>query len=265
LAEGAKRLGLRQFGERLPVRSKDEIGQVAESFNTMAEALAKTTVSKAELEVLAGRLMTAQEDERRRIARELHDDVTQRMAAIAIQAGRLAQLPEGDGQEWKEGLREIQRQVARLSDDIHGLSRSLHPGVLDDLGLAAGIESECRAFFERGGAPVEVSIEAELEGLPKEVQLGIYRIVQEGLRNIQKHAKAENVRVKIEPRGTELCLTIRDDGRGFDRKDRNWRAGLGLASMEERARLLGGRMEIDSKPGAGTAIVVYWPVSREAV
>ena len=265
LAEGAKRLGLRQFGARLPVRSQDEIGQVAESFNAMAEALAKTTVSKAELEVLAGRLMTAQEDERRRIARELHDDVTQRMAAIAIQAGRLAQLPGEDGQEWKEGLREIQRQVARLSDDIHGLSRSLHPGVLDDLGLAAGIESECRAFFERGGAPVEVSIEGEVEGLPKEVQLGIYRIVQEGLRNIQKHAKAENVRVRIEPRGTELCLMIQDDGRGFDRKDTNWRAGLGLASMEERARLLGGRLEIESKVGAGTEIVVYWPVSREAV
>jgi len=264
LAEGAKRLGLREFGARLPVRSQDEIGQVAESFNEMAAALAKTTVSKAELEVLAGRLMTAQEDERRRIARDLHDDVTQRMAAIAIEAGRLAQLQGDEDLEWKQGMRQIQQQVARLSDDIHGLSRSLHPGVLDDLGLAAGIESECRAFFERGGAPVEVSIGGELEGLPKEVQLGIYRIVQEGLRNIQKHANAENVWVAIEPQGAELCLTIRDDGRGFDRRDAAWRAGLGLASMEERARLLGGRMEIHSKLGAGTEIVVYWPVSREA-
>jgi methyl-accepting chemotaxis protein len=257
LARGAQRLGHRDFDTRLPVTSTDEIGQLAESFNRMAEDLAKTTVSKEELERLAGRLITAQEDERRRIARELHDDLTQRLAAIAIEAGRLARLATG---ETAEGLARIKQQMARISDDIHDLSRNLHPASLDDLGLTAAIETECRAFFERGGPPVDFEARDRFDDLPAPNRLALYRIVQEALRNILKHAAAESVEITLERDQTEVHLTIRDQGRGFDRRSAEWRAGVGLASMEERTRLLSGRFVVSSIPGEGTKIDVWLPL-----
>lgn len=259
LAEGAERLGHRDFDTRLPVTSNDEIGQLAASFNRMAEDLAKTTVSKAELEKLAGKLITAQEDERRRLARELHDDLTQRVAAVAIEAGRLEKLAAGS--EFAEGLAKIKQQMAQLSNDIHGISRSLHPSALEELGLTAAIETECRAFFERGGPPVDFSAHGDFDDLPRETRLALYRIVQEALRNIQKHAAAEHVEITIERDAAEVHLVVVDHGRGFDRHHPEWRAGLGLASMEERTRLLSGRMWVTSKPGEGTRIDVWLPLA----
>jgi signal transduction histidine kinase len=237
--------------------ARDELGELAEAFNRMARDLEKTTVSKEELEKLAGRLITAQEEERSRIARELHDDLTQRMAAVAIEAGNLAQSdPSGD---WRAGVRTLREKIAKLADDIHGLSRSLHPAMLDDLGLAACVEAECRASFERGGPPVESSIEGEFEDLPAAVRLTLLRIVQEGLRNIQRHAAAEEVRLRLKRDSDGVLLTMSDDGRGFTRDDPQWRPGLGLASMEERARFAGGHFEVVSAPGQGTRLTVRIP------
>jgi len=258
LAEGTQRLGRREFSTRLPVTSRDELGQLAASFNRMAEELAQTTVSKEELEHLAGQLLTAQEDERRRIARELHDDVTQRMAAVAIEAGQLEHLPESENERRRRGLQRIKEHMGRLSDEIHRLSRNLHPGVLDDLGLVVAVEQECRAFFERGGAPVEFEHTGDLEGLGRESQLVLYRIVQEALRNVEKHAAAESVTVKLE-RSEGVRLRVRDDGRGFDQTSPQWRRGLGLTSMEERVRPLGGWVLAHSAPGRGTEIEVWLP------
>lgn len=260
LAASARRLGGLDFGIRMPVESDDEIGQLATSFNRMAENLERTTVSKEDLEVLAGRLITAQEEERRRLARELHDDLTQRLAAVAIEIGRLGQIPAGeDAGRWRARISRIKEQMAQLSDDVHGLSRRLHPSTLDDLGLVAAIESECRSFFERGGPPVEFHCEEDFDSLPKESQLGLYRIVQEGLRNIYRHAAAENVSIRLHRSEDGVALEIRDDGRGFDRGAKGWRPGLGLASMEERARLLGGRFAVESSAGQGTCIEVTLP------
>ncbi len=258
LQGSVRRLAKRDF--RVQVDSggaRDELGELAEAFNNMARDLEKTTVSKEELEKLAGRLITAQEEERSRIARELHDDLTQRMAAVAIEAGNLAQSdPSAD---WRSGVRVLREKIAKLADDIHGLSRSLHPGMLDDLGLAACVEAECRASFERGGPPVESSIEGEFEDLPAGVRLTLLRIVQEGLRNIQRHAAAEEVRLQLKRDSDGVLLTIADDGRGFTRDDPQWRPGLGLASMEERARFAGGQFEVASAPGQGTRLTVRIP------
>jgi PAS domain S-box-containing protein len=212
-----------------------------------------------ELEALAGRLIAAQEEERSRLARELHDDLTQRLAAVAIEAGRLERVPATDQERWREGLERIKRQTAQISHDIHGLSRRLHPSTLDDLGLIAAIESECRGFFERGGPPVEFDHRGEFGSVPKDAQLGLYRIVQEGLRNIYRHADASEVSIRLERSHSTIDLEIRDAGRGFDRHAPGWRAGLGLASMEERARLLGGRFSVESQPGQGTRIAVSLP------
>jgi len=267
LAAGAQRLGGGDFTVSIPVRSGDELGQLAESFNRMAEELRTTTVSRDDLDAanrklreLTERLIESQEEERKRLARELHDDITQRMASIAIDAGRLKQLPEPGASEWRAGVERLRQQVARLSDDIHGLSRRLHPAILDDLGLAAAVEGECRGFFERGGPPVDVRIEGERLPLPAPLELALYRIVQESLRNVARHADASEVKLRLHNDGVRVELVIEDDGRGFDRSAEQWRAGIGLASMEERMRHLGGRLSVTSSPGNGTRITAEAPV-----
>lgn len=254
LERGARRLGQLDFGFRLPVKSRDEIGRLAESFNRMAEDLERTTVSKGELEVLAGRLITAQEEERQRVARELHDDITQRMAAVAIEAGTLAK--SAGSKEEHAGLERIKDQMAQLSREIHRLSRRLHPKLLDDLGLVAAIEAETRALFERGGPLVEFTRHGDWTGIPKPVELALYRIVQEGLRNVEKHSGAEEAGIRLERSDNGARLRITDNGRGFAGRH----PGLGLASMEERARLLGGRFEVSSSPGKGTTLEVWLPL-----
>jgi signal transduction histidine kinase len=256
LADGAERLGQRDFSTRLPVESRDEIGQLAASFNRMADELARTTVSKEELELLAGQLLTAQEDERGRIARELHDGVTQELASLAIEAGQLAHLPESESARRSQGLARIKAQAGRLSGDVHRLSRNLHPALLDDLGLVAAIEQECRGFFDRGGPPVELECQGDFADLRKEAQIVLYRITQEALRNIEKHGGAENVSLRLE-RTDRVHLRILDDGRGFDTASPESRRGLGLTSMQERVRPLLGHVEVRSSPGAGTEINVW--------
>ena len=255
LLEGTRRLGRRDFSARLQVESADEIGQLAGSFNRMVEDLARTTVSKEELEKLAGKLITAQEDERRRIARELHDDLTQRLAAVAIEAGSLAKLSPS------ESAVRIKEQMAALSRDVAGLSRSLHPKILDELGLLAAIQSECRASFERGGPPVDFDGPDNAGTLSPQVQLTIYRIVQEALNNVRKHAQAETVSIRLRIDAAEAQLDIQDDGQGFDRTQPGWRPGLGIASMEERAKLVGGHVSVQSTPGSGTRIEVRIPLA----
>lgn len=254
LAATVRRLGAGDRGAQVAVRSKDEVGELASAFNRLSADLDRTTVSKTELEKLAGRLISAQEDERRRVARELHDDLVQRIAAAAIEVGRLERLSEP-----RDGLESLKRTLARLSEDVHRLSRRIHPAMLDELGLAAALEAECRAFMERGGPPVDLQV-PPLDTLPGDVSLAIYRIVQEALRNAWQHAGATDVSVTLERVEDDIRLIVRDNGAGFERRAPGWVAGLGLASMEERARLLGGEMQIDSTPGGGTRIDVRLPL-----
>ncbi len=258
LARTVARLGAGQRGATVTVRSRDEVGQLAEAFNRMSADLERTTVSKAELEVLAGRLITAQEDERRRVARELHDDLVQRLAATAIELGRLERLTPGAEQH--AALASLKRTLATLSEDVHGLSRRLHPATLDEQGLLASIEHECRAFTERGGPPVDLHAEGACDDLPGPVALALYRIVQESLRNAWQHAQASEVSVSVRRTDRDVTLDVADDGAGFDRTSPDWQGGLGLASMEERARLLGGRCDVTSSRGHGTRLRVVLPL-----
>jgi methyl-accepting chemotaxis protein len=254
LAAAARRLGTGELGMKVPVESRDEIGELASAFNAMSDNLRRTTVSREKLQALAGRLIHAQEDERARVGRELHDDVVQRLAAAAIEAGRLAKAPALDGAT-RAGLERLKARIGAVTEDVHGVSRRLHPAMLEELGLEAAVESEVRAFVERGGPPVDLDLAAaDLEGVPADLQLTLFRLVQEGLRNIQRHAAAAAVTLRLRRAGAGIVLEIGDDGRGFDRGAPDFRPGLGLASMEERTRLAGGAFEIDSRPGAGTRI-----------
>jgi signal transduction histidine kinase len=143
------------------------------------------------------------------------------------------------------------------------LSRRLHPSTLDDLGLPDAIESEIRAFFERGGPPVEFACSGSFDTLPKSTQIGLYRIVQEALRNVRTHSEADEVHITLRENSGSVLLSIRDNGRGFDRGSPDAKGGLGLASMKERVRLMRGQVEIQSAPGQGTAISVAVPARAQ--
>ncbi len=217
------------------------------------------------LHALAGKVLSAQEEERSRLARELHDDFTQRLVAVAIHIGNLEQSPHAFPKEIEQGLRKIKDQVVKLSTDLNAVARRLHPAILDDLGLAAAIQSECNDFSLRekiltAFEPKEIPLE-----IPKECALCLYRIVQEGLRNVVKHAQAKKVLIRLTGSYTDITLLIQDSGIGFDPARHTGKRGLGLSSMKERVQLIQGTLSIHAQPGQGTAIEVKIPLIRRAI
>ncbi|MCZ6669552.1 MAG: PAS domain S-box protein, partial [Acidobacteria bacterium] len=217
-------------------------------------------LSQRVLQSLAGKLLTAQEEERRRLARELHDDLAQRLAALAIEAGKLEQDVSHPPGEIARKLREMKNRIVRISEDVHGISRQLHPSIIEDLGLSDAIASECQNFSEREGIQIDFAPGGVLDGLPKEISLCLYRVVQEGLRNVAKHSRAKEARVSARRENGTLRLSIRDTGIGFDPARPKGRAGLGLDSMKERVRLIQGALSIVTGEGKGTTIEVRVPL-----
>lgn len=215
--------------------------------------------SQRELRLLAGRLLTAQEDERRRLAREMHDDLTQRLAGVAMQAGRLERLHGLSSEEARELARGIGSSLAQLSTDIHALSRRLHPSILRDLGLEDAIAAECAAITEQGQIVARFHSANVPPDIDNETAIGIYRIAQEALRNVAKHAGTGEARVSLTADAAYLTLAVEDDGVGFH-AERARGVGLGLASMGERARLLRAELSVASRPGAGAKVHVRVPL-----
>jgi len=205
---------------------------------------------------LSGRLITAHEDERRRLGRELHDDVTQRLARLSIHAALLPRAGEGANPV----LRSLHEELVRLSEDVHALSYRLHPSVIEDLGLVDALRAECDSVARRESLQVAVTAERLPRRLPREVALCLFRVAQEALRNVARHAGARAVDVNLVAGDGEVRLTVRDDGAGFELARAAERASLGLASMRERVRLLGGRLAVESAPGCGTAVTARVPL-----
>jgi signal transduction histidine kinase len=219
--------------------------------------------NESDLRKLAGRLIYAQEEERSRLARELHDDLSQRLAAFAIDVGRLEKQLMDQPVPVREELREMQNGIVRISQDVHSLSRQLHPSILDDLGLIKAAESECAGFSRREGIKIVFNHENIPRDIPKEISLSLYRIIQEGLSNISKHACAEHISVSLKGIDHDVLLSVQDDGIGFDSAEVQKQPGLGLSSMRERARLNHGEFSIQSQPERGTLITVRAPLMRE--
>jgi|GEM_PF-806227 len=237
---------------RLPSRGKDDEANAV----CVAQDIADRKAAERQLRGLARRLLTAQEEERSRLARELHDDVTQRLGALAIDAGKLAR---DHGQDQVE-LRDLQERAITLAHDVQGLSRRLHPSILDDLGLAAALRAETQALGKRLDVPVSFASEDLPESFPRESALALYRIAQESFRNIIRHARASEVNVELSIVEKRVRLLIEDDGAGFDPAAARNRGGLGLASLSERARLAGGNLVIRAAPGEGARITAEVPV-----
>jgi PAS domain S-box-containing protein len=208
---------------------------------------------------LSGRLIAAQEAERARLARELHDDITQRLACLAIDAGRIESGM--NGAERNETMRDVRDRLVRLSEDVHSLSYKLHPALLEDLGLPDALKAECERFSRHESLPVDVKLEQIPAKLPPDAGLCLFRVTQEALRNVARHAHAKAAAVSLRPLDGGLQLAVTDSGVGFDPGQHRHRPSLGLASMRERVRLVGGDLDIESAPGHGTSVVAWVPVN----
>ncbi len=201
------------------------------------------------------RLITAQEDERSAIARELHDDLSQRLARLSIDAAR---LERGTGAD-PAAAAEIRGELSNLSRDVHALAYQLHPSTLEDLGLSEALRVECDRVARVEALAVRLHAPESSPELSKDAALCLFRVAQEALRNAARHAGASAVDLSLETEDGGARLAIRDDGAGFDPAGPRGRPGLGLASMRERVELLGGRIDIRSAPGQGTTIDAWAP------
>jgi signal transduction histidine kinase len=211
---------------------------------------------------LSGMLINAQEDERARLASELHDDFSQRLAMLSLGLETAAEIVPESPAEANRQLHELVNSASELGADLHTLSHRLHSSTLERLGLAAGMAAFCEEFTAKSGIQVAFSPKDVPRPVPPDISLCLFRIVQEGLRNVQKHSGAAHAQVRIESLGDTLHLSISDAGAGYDVKDGAGRQGLGLWSMQERVRLIGGRFEIHSKTRKGTRIDVWAPLTE---
>jgi len=217
------------------------------------------------LRELSGRLIATQEEERTRIARELHDDISQRLALIEIGLEQFGQATPGLSLEATKELQKIVHAASDVSSDVHNLSHQLHPSKLDTLGLIATINSYCMELSGQHGLEVHFLHHNVPQQLPKDVTLCLYRIVQEALRNAVKHSGCEEVTVELWGNSSAIDVHISDSGKGFDVDSLKARAGLGLLSMKERLRPLGGELNIKSQLNNGTTIKAHIPFSKAAM
>jgi len=224
-----------------------------------ADHFRETSRTKAELKQLSARLVQAQEDERRSISRELHDEIGQSLTGVLVEMANLSTLirtAERDAVGSKAV--EIKRLVENSISVVRNMALLLRPSMLDDLGLAPALQWQAREVSKRSGVSVKVAAEDVPEDLPEEYKTCIYRVVQEALHNAVQHSGARNIWIAVRPENGRLLLSIQDDGKGFNpRADK----GMGLLGMEERVTHLGGSFAVESEPGRGATLCVSLPVS----
>lgn len=242
------------------VAARDENGRALRTFGVLRDVTERAK-AEAALRDLSRRLIRAHEEERALLGRELHDDLSQRLALLAIDAGR-AELSADPSSPHAKTLRSLREGLISLSEDVHVLAYQLHPSVLEELGLADALRTECERRARSSGLAVAVSIVAATEAVGKEKALCLFRVAQEALGNVVRHAGAHSASLDLRERDGGLLLTVRDDGTGFDPAEKRERQSLGLASMRERVALVAlvdGTLLIESAPGKGTSIVAWVP------
>ena len=210
------------------------------------------------ISAMARKLIESQEQERARIGRELHDDINQRLAMLAVELEELKDNPS----EVQSRVEELLKRTTELSNDVQALSHELHSTKLEYLGFASGIRSWCKEFGERQGMEINFKVDVS-SPISSEIGVTLFRIIQEALHNAVKHSGVEHIDVQLSERANEIQLTIVDAGKGFDVEAARQGRGLGLASMEERARLVKGTIAFESRPKGGTIIRVEVPLARE--
>ena len=256
---------------RVDIRSSDELRSLGEAFNLMTAQLELAERQRsAGLRAYAISVQRAQEDERERISRELHDDICQRLSGMKFRVEVLADEAEPANRRMVRGLRDINQELDRAITEVQRISSNLRPSVLDDFGLVTALRMLCKEF-EKLHAVRTSFVESHAAAGPVDanIEIALYRIAQEALTNAARHSHAGSVMLNLERREASIRLAVSDDGTGFDDSDaaraRGEGHGMGLMSMRERSELLGGTFQIESASGQGTTVAVTLPLSGEAL
>lgn len=221
-----------------------------------AENITRRKEMEEAISGMSRKLIEAQEQERSRIARELHDDISQQLALLAVELDQWEQGNPGVGHNY---IREAKRRISTITQDLQNLSHQLHSSKLEYLGLVVAARSFCKEISEKNNMSVDFRSQGLSPSLPREVSLSLFRILQQALHNAVQHSGASKIEVRLWERSNEVHLEVEDHGRGFDFPAALQGAGLGLTSMQERARLVAGEITIDSRPMCGTKIHVRVP------
>jgi signal transduction histidine kinase len=216
--------------------------------------------AEQELRRLSNQLLRVQEEERKTISRELHDEVGQILTGLRMELGTLSHYEPDD--EFRERLESVKRLAEEALRSVRNLALLVRPSMLDDLGLGPALHWQAKEFSRRCGIPVSVDIEGNLDQLPEPLRLCLYRAIQEAMTNCGKHAEASRINVVVKQDSDRLIASVRDDGRGFDAQVTT--RGLGLMGMGERVRALQGSMSVASEPGAGTVISLELPARLDS-
>lgn len=280
LTAGTQRVIAGDLEGPIPVLGTDEFGQLAHAFNVMTDSIRNHEAENSRLHEVAikmreeritllsdglKRAVEAQENERQRVSRELHDGIGQALTALQLGLGRIevsARSPQ-----IKEAAASLRDLSVNTLIDIRDLARDLRPGMLDEMGLEPTLRNFVKTFSERTGIPVVLSVAGLAGRLPPELEVTIFRIVQEGLANMAKHANARHAQVTLRLAAGTLTVSVQDDGVGFDVAAMRGEQGrsLGLSGMEERCRFSNGSFSIESAPGAGTRLVCTWQLSADVM
>lgn len=273
---------IRDFGQnRLNLRMKtgdlDEIGNLTNTFNEMGQRLEEEAGRNRELSsnvreqndqrgLLLKRLITIQEDERKRVARELHDDLGQALSALLFQAKAMERLIPDNSKEALEQLNLTEDLITNTTDHMYDMIVALRPSILDELGLVVALQAQAERILKDTGIDFDLSVEGMSGRLSPTLESNIYRIFQEAINNVRRHAQAKHIWLSLICNDGWITGDIRDDGCGFDLQTIHLNGddpcGLGLLSMQERAAMCCGKMDIISTPGQGTLIRIYLPIEE---
>jgi signal transduction histidine kinase len=257
---------LRRAHDELESRVRERTDDLARANRSLREEIVERERAERARHDLIRRLVFAQEDERRRISREMHDQFGEQLTALGLGIRRLKEACDGQP-PLRTQVEDLERVAGQIDRDVDHLVWELRPTALDDLGLGAALGNYVHDWSRRAKVPVEYHTAGLADGrLASEIETTLYRIAQEALNNIAKHAAATNVAVILERRADHVSLVVEDDGVGFDEGDSGLRGqGLGLSGMQERATMIGASVQVESGAGAGTTVLVRIPMPTEAV
>lgn len=279
LTSAAEKMAVSDFEASIPLQRGDEIGQLSAAFHAMRQEIARSrdemmlryedAKQREELRgQLLSRVISAQEEERKRIARELHDEYGQTLTGLIMNIESLENMITPEQSQFKGKLADTKSLLVRALDDIRRLTIELRPSSLDDLGLVAAIRAHIQGYIEDTGINVQFDSNSVNQRLSSVIETALFRIIQEATHNIIKHAQASNIEIKLETKGNNIVVTVADDGCGFDVdaffQSRTETESLGILGIQERTALLGGIFSVKSNIGQGTSIRVEIPLSYAA-
>jgi signal transduction histidine kinase len=277
LSQAIQGFGKGRHDIRLKNNSLDELGQLGESFNEMGQRIESDEIKNQKLSnqlrkqheqrgELLKRLITAQEDERKRVARELHDDLGQALSALSLQVQVLERLFDPDSDEAFEQLNKINDLITETTDRMYQLILALRPSTLDQYGLVVALRNHAERYLDGSGIRFTLKANEYTDRLPPDIETALYRVFQEALSNVIRHSQAKNVKITLEHRDGVFIGELEDDGKGFDLQkiDNNGNdpRGLGMLSIKERIAQYCGQVDILSQPGRGTTIRVQFSTAE---